>query len=281
MISRADDGSEATSTRRRRRPSALPRRRVLLGFALAAVALPRPHVGADEPPRAPRPAERAPALPPPRRRGLRGRRRLAGARRGCRAASCSSTGTSRLRSTRSRSPRARTSWRSPSSSRSRRSSAPSSRSRRDAPPTAPATAPRRRRWRSWPGRGPSPTAGQPAADCSALDAVAVYHRTAGEWALEHSAGPAPASASPDDANASRARRAPPAPDGRRGRHSRAPTTASWTRSPGRSQPRSRSTSSGWRRRPPRTSPPPETCAQRSSPPSRTTSARRSRASRRR
>ncbi len=40
VISRADDGSEATSTRRRRRPSALPRRRILLGFALAAVALP-------------------------------------------------------------------------------------------------------------------------------------------------------------------------------------------------------------------------------------------------
>ena len=40
VISRVDDGSAATSVRRRRHPSALPRRRVLLGFLLAAVALP-------------------------------------------------------------------------------------------------------------------------------------------------------------------------------------------------------------------------------------------------
>jgi two-component system sensor histidine kinase KdpD len=39
VISRSDDGSAATSARRRR-PGALPRRRVLLGFGLAAVALP-------------------------------------------------------------------------------------------------------------------------------------------------------------------------------------------------------------------------------------------------
>ncbi len=39
VISRVDDESTATSSRSRR-PSALPRRRVLLGFALAAIALP-------------------------------------------------------------------------------------------------------------------------------------------------------------------------------------------------------------------------------------------------
>ena len=40
VISRVDGGASATSGRRRRRPSALPRRRVLLGFLLAAIALP-------------------------------------------------------------------------------------------------------------------------------------------------------------------------------------------------------------------------------------------------
>ena len=72
-----DEHAPAASTRARS-----PRRRVLLGFALAAVALPVAHFVLHEPARAPRPAERAPALPAPRRRRRRGRGRLAGARRG-------------------------------------------------------------------------------------------------------------------------------------------------------------------------------------------------------
>ena len=116
VVSHPDAAEEAFTLPRTRRPATLPRRRVAIGLALAAVGPPGARLPALAPARADRPAERAAPVPAPRDRSL-GCRRPRCRRSWLRsAASCSSTGTSRRRSTRSRSAKARTSSRSSCSS---------------------------------------------------------------------------------------------------------------------------------------------------------------------
>ena len=120
VVSHPEGRSEDTFVvPRTQRPPTLPRRRVLLGFAIAACWAPAPDVAPRSPPRRRRAAERD--APLPAASSSSSRRSAGSGRRWPRrsAASCSSTGTSSRRSTRSRSAKGRTSSRSRSSSPSR------------------------------------------------------------------------------------------------------------------------------------------------------------------
>ena len=266
------------------RPSALPRRRVAARLrARGASALPlltwvlthlREQVGA---------AERAAPLPAARRRRLRRRRPLAGARRGGRrlparqlvlhaAAPHVHDRRGRERPRALRLPRGR----------SRRERA-SSRSPRGAPPTAPAPAPRRRRCRGSPGLAPVADLLDGLRRALGLDARRrLPPRRRRDWAVEHSAG-APRRRRPRTRRSSleldarpRARR-PSAGPSRRARGQPHPRRLRHASSP----PPLELDELEAEARPPRASPPPTSCARRSSRPSRTTCARRSSASRRR
>ena len=276
VISRADDGS----ARRPRSPDAAARRAASAPACCSASCSRRSACRCSpgvltQPPHRPRPAERAAALPPARRRGLRGRRRLACALRGGRSASCSSTGTSRRRSTRSRSSEgenllalsvflAVAAVVSAFVSLAARRAADGARARAEAEALA-----------GLAGAAPVPVL---------LDGLRRDPRARCRRRLPPRRTPAGRSTTPSGApRAGRARRAgqvelddrPRArargPCGRVGRGQPHPAM----RSRGRSRPRSRSRSSRRRRPRPGRSPRPATCARRSSRPSRTTSARRS------
>ncbi len=77
VISREESDAPTDPPRRRRRPAALPARRVTLAFGLAAVILPTLTAGADLPPTASRAPEHPPSLPSHRRARLGGRRAVA------------------------------------------------------------------------------------------------------------------------------------------------------------------------------------------------------------
>ena len=196
VISHADDGSEATqhAPRRRRRRAPPAPRAARLGarrrrparrsrWLLAHLA------------RARSACRRAAALPrcsssPSPRSGASGRRSPRPS-----AASCSSTGSSRRRSTRSRSPRARTWSRSSSSSPWPRSSARFVDARGAARRRGARARAEARRWRSWPGSScaDGPTCSTASARCFGLDARRrAAHRRRRAGRVEALGRPAPA-----------------------------------------------------------------------------------------